>query len=102
MSYLRLFVPVLLAAAIGTANAADSTPAKLGDYQPVGFLSDYSNEQIAAYVETEIPKKYNWTHGLSEGVTSYADAYSTWAYTKEAMDIWAKHIRQRMDVVHGK
>jgi len=104
-SLVTLAVPFLWVADAGTGVAKGHT----GSTAFVGkasieaeALDSVSNQQVAAYVETEIPKKYNWTHGLAKGVTSYADAYSTWAYTKEAMDIWAKHIRERMDAVHGK
>ena len=104
-SLVTLAVPFLWVADAGTGVAKGQT----GSTAFVGkasieaeALDSVSNEQVAAYVETEIPKKYNWTHGLGKGVTSYADAYSTWAYTKEAMDIWAKHVRERMDAVHGK
>ena len=47
-------------------------------------------------------KKYNWTKGVTEGVTSYVKAYSKWDYTKKAMDFWAQRLRTRMDELHGK
>ena len=47
-------------------------------------------------------KKYNWTEGVSKGVSDYVKAYSTWDYTKQAMDFWAKLIRQLLDEAHGK
>jgi len=104
-SVVTLAVPFLWVADAGTGVAKGQT----GSTAFVGkasieaeALDSVTGTQVAAYVETEIPKKYNWTHGLAKGVTSYADAYSTWAYTKEAMDIWAKYIRTRMDAVHGK
>ena len=71
MNYTRLFAPLLLAAsiaAVGTsANAADSTPAKLGDYQPVGFLSDYSqlkpeggdSNAYVRHISPDVGGKYN-------------------------------------------
>jgi len=104
-SVATLIVPYLWIADAGTGAAqghAGSTAFVGKASIEAEALDSVSGEQVAAYVETEIPKKYNWTHGLSKGVTSYTDAYSTWAYTKEAMDIWAKHVRERMDAVHGK
>jgi len=104
-SVVTLIVPYLWVADAGTGVAkgnAGSTAFVGKASIEAEALDSVSGDQIAAYVETEIPKKYNWTHGLSKGVTSYTDAYSTWAYTKEAMDIWAKHVRERMDAVHGK
>ena len=104
-SIATLIVPYLWVADAGT-GAAKGHPGSTAFVGKASIeaeaLDSVSGDQVAAYVETEIPKKYNWTHGLAKGVTSYTDAYSTWAYTKEAMDIWAKHIRERMDAVHGK
>jgi hypothetical protein len=65
-------------------------------------MDSQSSKQIAAYIETRIGKKYNWTSGISEGVSSYVKAYSKWEYTKKAMDSWAQLIRQRLDEAHGK
>lgn len=44
---------------------------------------------------------YNWTHGVGTAATDYLKAYSTWAYTKQAMDHWAQFIRQRMDAAQS-
>ncbi len=65
-------------------------------------LDSASSEQVAAYIETRMGKKYNWTSGISTGVGDYIKAYSTWDYTKQAMDFWAQLIRQRLDEAHGK
>jgi len=68
----------------------------------VEALDSVSSEQLAAAIETESGKKYNWTHGVTEGVTGYVDAYSKWAYTKKAMDDWAHQLRVRLDEFNGK
>jgi hypothetical protein len=68
----------------------------------VEALDSDSSKQLAARIETESGKKYNWTHGIKEGVTGYLDAYSKWDYTKKAMDDWARLLRQRLDELHGK
>ena len=65
-------------------------------------LDSTSNQQLAAYIETEVGKKYQWTKGVSEGVSSYMKAYSKWDYTKKAIDHWAQLIRQRLDEAHNK
>jgi len=65
-------------------------------------LDSESSEQVAAHIETRMGKKYNWTQGVSRGVSDYTKAYSTWAYTKQAMDFWAALIRERLDEAHGK
>jgi hypothetical protein len=104
-SVVTLAVPFLWLADAGTGVAQGET----GSTAFVGkasvemeALDSVSSKQIAAYIATEVPTKYNWVNGVTTGVTDYAHAYTTWSYTKDAMDIWAKYIRERMDVVHGK
>ena len=63
-------------------------------------LDSLMGKQVAAFVERHISKKYTWNKGVEKGVTDYIHAYSTWAYTKEAMDQWAKRIRVRLDEIH--
>jgi hypothetical protein len=104
-SVVTLVVPFLWVADAGSGVAkgeAGSTAFVGKASVEMEALDSLTSKQLAAYVETEIPKKYNWTQGVSKGVTSYTNAYSTWAYTKQSMDVWAKYIRERLDVVHGK
>ena len=68
----------------------------------VEALDSDSSKQLAARIETEAGKKYDWTNGVKKGVTGYLDAYSKWDYTKKAMDDWAALLRQRLDELHGK
>jgi hypothetical protein len=71
-------------------------------------LDSKSNEQVAAYIETRIGKKYHVKldegvdAAVKTGVGDYFKAYSTWAYTKQAMDHWAAKLRSRLDAAHGK
>ena len=65
-------------------------------------LDSESHKQLAAFIETEVGKKYNWTHGVGTAANDYMKAYSTWAYTKQAMDHWAQVIREQLDAAHGK
>jgi hypothetical protein len=65
-------------------------------------LDSTTGQQLAAYIETEVGKKYQWTKGINEGVSSYLDAYSKWDYTKKAIDQWAQLIRQRLDEAHAR
>ena len=67
----------------------------------VEALDSDSSQQLVAFIETESAKKYNWTHGVGKGVTSYMNAYSKWDYTKKAMDDWAYMLRVRLDAAHG-
>lgn len=64
-------------------------------------LDSVSGQQIAAHIETEAGKKYNWAKGVTKGVTGYMNAYSKWNYTKTAMDDWAQLLRVRLDAAHG-
>jgi hypothetical protein len=60
-------------------------------------LDSENSQQVAAYIETKPAKKYTWTKGVREGAKDYMRAYSTWAYTKEAMEHWAQLLRKRLD-----
>ena len=40
--------------------------------------------------------------GVDTAVKDYLKAYSTWAYTKQAMDHWAEGLRKALDRWHGK
>jgi hypothetical protein len=64
-------------------------------------LDSISSKQLAAHIETETGKKYNYTEGVAKGVKSYLSAYSKWKYTKQAMDDWALLLRKRLDAAHG-
>ena len=64
-------------------------------------LDSQSNRQVAAFIERRIGLKYQWSKGVATGVSAYAKAYSTWAYTKQAMDHWAQAIRSHLDRAHG-
>ncbi|MFC1821137.1 DUF3313 domain-containing protein [Thermodesulfobacteriota bacterium] len=71
-------------------------------------LDSRTNEQLVAYVERRIGKKYNIYlkegagEAVKKGASSYFKAYTTWGYVKEAFDYWAKKIRRKLDEVHGK
>ena len=104
-SVVTLAVPFVWVGEAGAGVAegkAGSTPF-LGE-ATVEFeaLDSESNKQVAAYIEERIGKKYNWTHGVDTAVKDYFKAYSTWAYTKQAMDHWAQLLREALDAWHGK
>jgi hypothetical protein len=65
-------------------------------------LDSVTSQRLMSYIETKVGKKYVWTEGVGEGVSSYVKAYSKWDYTKKAMDEWAKLLRKRLDEIHGK
>ncbi len=104
-SVVSLVVPYLWVAEAGS-GAAEGKPGTtpfIGEATvEMEALDSESNKQVAAYIETKMGKKYNWTHGVSTAAKDYMKAYSTWAYTKQAMDYWAELIRKRLDAAHGK
>ena len=104
-SIVTLVVPFLWVGDAGAGVAegkAGSTPFVGQATIEMEALDSTTSAQLAAYVETRNSKKYNWTEGAAKGVDSYLKAYSTWDYTKQAMDAWAKLIRTRLDQAHGK
>jgi hypothetical protein len=58
-------------------------------------LDSESHQQVAAYIETRAAKKFDVDlsdgvgSAVGKGVSGYAGSFSTWAYTKKAMDHWA-------------
>jgi len=104
-SVVSLVVPFLWLGEAGAGVAegeAGSTPFVGEASVEMEALDSVSNEQIGAHIERHFGKKYHWTKGVGTAVKDYLKAYSTWAYTKQAMDAWAQLVRQRMDEAHGK
>jgi hypothetical protein len=104
-SVVTLVVPYVWVAEAGAGAAegkAGSTPFIGEATVEMEALDSESNKQVAAYLETKTGKKYNWTQGVDTAAKDYLKAYSTWAYTKQAMDHWAQLIRKRLDAAHGK
>jgi len=65
-------------------------------------MDSVSSQQVGAYVDKEVGKKYQWTKGVSEGVNSYMGAYSKWTYTQKSMDAWAQRLKTTLDELEGK
>ena len=104
-SVVSLVVPILWLGEAGAGAAegeAGSTPFVGEATVEFEALDSVSNKQVAAYIETRIGKKYYWSKGIATGVSSYTKAYSTWAYTKQAFDYWAKLLRERLDAARAK
>ena len=103
-SVVTLVVPFLWVGDAGAGVAqgkAGSTPFLGEATVELEALDSRTNQQVAAYIEERFGKKYHWTRGVETGVKDYLKAYSTWAYTKQAMDHWAQMIRERLDAWHG-
>jgi hypothetical protein len=99
-SVVTLAVPFLWVGEAGAGAAegeAGSTPFVGEVTVEMEALDSATQKQVAAYVETRIGKKYHWTKGVGTAVKDYMKAYSTWAYTRQAMDHWAQLIRTRLD-----
>lgn len=104
-SVVTLVVPYLWVAEAGSGaaeNKAGSTPFVGEASIELETLDSVTSQQAAAFIDTQLAKKYDWTHGVSTGVKSYIKAYSTWDYTKKAIDHWVKIIRKRLDDAHSK
>ena len=104
-SVVTLVVPFVWMGEAGAGVAggeAGSTPFVGEATVEMEALDSLSSEQIGAYIEHRVGKKYHRTKGVETGVKDYLKSYSTWAYTKQAMDAWAQLIRQRMDGVQGQ
>jgi len=65
-------------------------------------MDSASSQQVGAYIDKEVGKKYQWTKGIGEGISSYTKAYSKWDYTKKSMDIWAQRLKATLDELAGK
>ena len=65
-------------------------------------MDSVSSQQVGAYVDKEVGKKYQWSKGISAGVNSYVSAYSKWDYTQKAMDAWAQRLKTTLDELGGK
>jgi len=69
-------------------------------------LDRTTNEQLLAFVDRKIGKKYNVdlkegpVNAVETAAESYAYSYTTWKYTKEAFDFWAQTLRKRLDEAH--
>jgi hypothetical protein len=103
-SVVTLVVPFLWIGEAGAGAAegkAGSTPFVGEATVEMEALDSETHTRVASFIERRAAKKYNWNQGVEKGVTSYMKAYSTWDYTKEAFDYWAKLLRERLDAAHG-
>ena len=104
-SVVSLVVPFLWVADAGTGVVKGETgsTAFTGEATiEMEAMDSVSSQQIGAYIDQEVGKKYNWSKGIGEGISSYAKAYSKWDYTKKAMDLWAQRLKKTLDELEGK
>jgi len=102
-SVVSLVVPFLWLGEAGAGAAkgkTGSTPFLGSATVELEALDSESNRQVAAYIETRVGKKYHWNKGVTTAASDYMKAYSTWAYTQQAMDHWATLVRERLDRAH--
>jgi Protein of unknown function (DUF3313) len=100
-------LPDLAAGASGGRPAGSAT--YLGKTAiAVEFIDGETNAVVAEYAETRFGRKYvldtnqGVTAGVTEGAKNYLDAYSTWAYAKQAFDGWSQQFRARLDQINGR
>jgi len=104
-SVVSLAVPFLWVADAGTGVAKGETgsTAFTGEATiEMEAMDSVSSQQVGAYIDREVGKKYDWANGVSAGVTGYVSAYSKWEYTKKAMDVWAQRLKRTLDDLKGK
>src|SRR5438874_2392730 len=74
----------------------------------VEFIDGETNAVVAEYADQRFGRKYvlntsqGATQAVSSAATNYLDAYSTWAYAKQAFDQWAAQFRTRLDQINGR
>lgn len=103
-SVTTLLVPFLWVADAGTGVATGDAGATVFTGQAtleLEVLDSVSSKQLGARIETKTGQKYNYAHGIANGVKGYINSYSKWAYTEKAIDDWAQLLRKRIDEVHG-
>jgi hypothetical protein len=104
---------IVLVAPFGTAadlaaGAASGLPVGSAPYLgktaiAVEFIDGETNTVVAEYAETRFGRKYvldtnqNASVDVTEGAKNYLNAYSTWAYAKQAFDGWALQFRVWLD-----
>lgn len=105
-SVVSLVVPFIWVAEAGAGTIdrgeVGSTPYTGEATIELEALDSATSKQVAAYIETRVGSKYSWHKGLDKGIDDYVGAYSTWEYTKDAMDTWAGLIRKRLDEAHAE
>jgi hypothetical protein len=74
----------------------------------VEFIDGETNAVVAEYAETRFGRKYvldtnqGATTAIVTGATDYLNAFSTWAYAKQAFDQWSAQFRTRLDQLSGR
>jgi hypothetical protein len=100
-------LPDLVAGAAG-GGPAGSAPYLGRSAIAVEFIDGETNTVVAEYADLRFGRKYvlntsqGATQAVSSAATNYLDAYSTWAYAKQAFDQWAAQFRARLDQINGR
>jgi Protein of unknown function (DUF3313) len=100
-------LPDLISGAAG-GGPAGSAPYLGRSAIAVEFIDGETNAVVAEYADLRFGRKYvlNTSQGTTQAITgaatNYLDAYSTWAYAKQAFDQWAAQFRTRLDQINGR
>ena len=107
---------IVLAAPFGTAadlaaGAASGRPVGSVPYLgkttiAVDFIDGETNEVVAEYAETRFGRKYvlkadGGRSAGDEAAKNYRDAFSSWAYARQAFDAWSQQFRAWLGQVKG-
>ena len=108
MSVVTLVVPYATVGDLAASGGSGSPPYLGQTAIEAQILDSRSNAVLATYSDRNIGKKYNIDvnqgvgTAIEKGASSYAAAYSTWAYAEAAFDYWAGLLRKRLDEAHGR
>lgn len=101
ISLITLLVPFLW---LGEASAGiaqgdvGSTPFAGQAVIEMEVLDSQINQQLTAYIERRVGKKYAWDEGFTSGLVSYTKAFFTWAYTQDAFESWASLLQVELGI----
>jgi hypothetical protein len=98
-----------LASGAFTKGGSFGSAPYLGDaaIEAMGLDSTTGN-LLFEYVDRRMGKKYNIDldkgveSAVEKGYSSYFKSFTSWGYTKQAFDYWARKFRQRLDEIHGR
>jgi hypothetical protein len=100
-------LPDLMSGA-ATGGGAGSAPYLGRTAIAAQFIDGETNTVVAEYAETSFGRKYvldtskGTAAAITTGAKNYLDAYSTWAYAKQAFDQWSARFRTRLDQLSGR
>lgn len=110
LSVLMLAIPYASVVDLASGKiTGNNTPPYIGETSiEAEFLDSMTNEQLGAYIERRIGKKYDIAleeglgKAIQKGYDSYFRSFTKWGYAKQAFDYWAMKLRKKLDETHGR